>query len=315
MTHSNKHQHPAFKSVGRAIATRSAQELSDPAIHAFHRISCRGQIKIGISKVRTIFIQPSQYFTQAISIGTRTQRMICVSTNARRQLLRQHRIIRGNNLSHGVVRFTPALLPDNPALDASKICLEPRHQMKMTSLQNPAVISAYMLNTANTVRNYGQNTLSRAVWHTGDNLRPSFRGFSASLEYGAQKYRVLSPHTSYRHQVDRPAFALETEPQRVNDQQEMTMRHCDIPRLAVKNAQCGGATITDSGNAAVGASRAISERLPSGYDRNQIFHAPLLRLSTPSFPPSRPSHTACDATFSPFPVSMNDPMRTGIFSV
>lgn len=315
MMQPHKHQKPSFQRLRRSVSSRSSQESSDTAVHAFHYVGRRGQVQFRIQKVRTIFIQAPQHFTKPIPIGFGAQRMGDVSLYATYQFFAEHRIIRCNDFFHRLIRSSPPTPPFDAFLDTAQEHMETRHEMEMTPLQDPVVIGRDMLNTANTIGNQCVYAVADRTGYIADAPAPSIRRFPFSPQDRAQEYRILSIDASHGHQICRPSLALKAKPQRIDDQEEGPRWNMRWPGHAVQRGECCGVSLAQSGNRSMSALRSRGQRLLLLHDMGNTSQPALSRLSPSPFLPDRPGCSASATAFPTVSVPMNNRVWTPDFSV
>lgn len=123
--------------------------------------------------------------------------------------------------------------------------MEAGHEMEVASLQDPALVGRNMLNASNTIGNQGLYATMDILGYRTDASAPSLRRFPFLTHDGPQEYRILSIHASHGHQICRPSLAPKAEPQRINDQEQISSRNGDIPRLLIDSRQDAGMAVAD----------------------------------------------------------------------
>ena len=315
MMQSHKHQEPSFQRLWRSVASGSSQEIPYPAIHAFHDIRSRGQVEIGIQKIRAVFLQSPQELTKPIPIGLGTQRMNDVLPHAPCQSSGDHWIGRCNDFLHRPIRSSPSASPFDAPLDAPQEHMETSHEVEVASLQNPVIIRRDVLNAPNTVGNQGYNATPDTSGYAPDTPSPSLRRFPFLAQHGTKEYGILSLHAPHRHQICRPSFTLESEPQPINDQEQRIGGNMRRPWCAIQRRECCGISLAHSGDCAMSAVRSTRQRLLSAHGMSNAGQSVLSRLSPSPFLPDRPSRSASHASLPTLAVSMNERVQALDFSV
>ena len=312
---SHKHQQPSFQSLGSPVSSGSSQEISYPTVHALHHIYCRGQVQVRIQKIRAVLIQSPQDFAKPVPIGLGTQRMSDVPSHTHHQAFGDHRVSRRNDFPHRLIRSSPPTPPSDAPLDASQEYIEAGHEMKMASLQDPAVIGCHILNASNTIGNQGLYAIPDTTGHIADAPAPSFRRFPFLTQNRTQEYGILSVHASHRHQIGRPAFSLESEPQPIDDQNQRAGRNTSWPWFAVQRSKRCGIPLTHGGNCSMSAVCSARQRLLASHGLGNTGQSPFPWFPSSPFLPDRPGYSASDTLLPTFTVPMNRRVRTPDFSV
>lgn len=306
MVQSHKHHEPSFQRLRRSVAACSSQEPADPTVHTLHDIRRRGQIQIRIQKVRAILIQMPQCLTKPISVWRGTQRMGGVSAHTLRHSFCNQRVNRCNNILNSRVCLPSSVSPSDAPFDTSQKHMETRHEMKMTPLQDPAVISRDMLNASNTIRNQCLYAGTDRTGYIADASSPSLSRLPFLPQDRAQEYRILSMHAPHGHQICRPAHTLKTEPQGVNHQEERTGWNTYRPGHAIQRGERYGVSLAQSGDSPMSASRSRGQRLLLAHDMSNTGQSALSRLSSSPFLPDCPCCSASGAASSAFSMPMNN---------
>lgn len=315
MMQSHKHQEPSFQSLRSAVSSGSPQQSSDLAVHAFHHICGRGQIQCWIQQVRTVLIQTPQEFTEPIPIGLRTQWVSEVSPYTRRQSFGDQRVSCCDDFPHRLIRSSPSAPPFDSSLDATQEYMEAGHEVKVASLQDPAVICRNMLDASNTIGNQRYNATPTVFGYAADAPAPSLRRFPFLTQDGTQENGTFSVHTPHGHQIRRPSRALEAKPQRIDNQEQRTGRDMRQPWFAIQHRERCGIALAHSGNCSMSAVCLARHGLLASHRMSNTCQSPLSRLSPPPLLPDRPGCLTFDTTSSMFAVPMNNRVQAPNFSV
>lgn len=270
---------------------------------------------MGIQEAGAIVIQPPQDFTKPIPIGLGTHRMSDVSLHARGQSSGGYRISRRDDFLHRLIRSSSSAPPSDTPFDASQKHVEASHEVEVASLQDPAVISCDILDASNAVGNQGHNATLGTSGYIADTPTPSFRRFPFAPEDGTKKDRIISMHTAHRHQIRRPSYAPEAEPQTVNDEEKSAGRDTRRPWGAIQRRERCGVPLAQGGYCPVSTARSARKGLLTPHGMSNTSQSPLPRLSSPSFLPDRPGYSASRTTLPTLTMPMYHRVRTPNFSV
>lgn len=188
--------------------------------HRLDRIGGGGESQLRVEAVRPVMVEVSEKLAYCHA------HLACGQRLAYRDLQTPERSLKLESLRE-LQRLAGQLvqcLSDGPSSQGGLLPtaapLQLADEVKMTELQDPAILASQRLHPAKVVGDQGSNSALDLGWKRLQDLAPALGILAATAQHGIQKHRIILGRGFERHQIQDPRLAAETKPQAVDQEDE-----------------------------------------------------------------------------------------------